>query len=209
MGSRGASSGKGKGKATASQKATNARDIENMNEAQLDKEIEKTQRIIDFHNTVMENNSLDTAETRAMREAFPLGVGMTTAAQQRKQAQVNERDAKKAAAYTEALDAKKAAETRMQTLQDAKKKVQGTGKTQKQIREDKVKKAVESTPKTLSWKTTQKGGWSNGGYAPKIIKAGNIEIHGSGGLYTVFKDGKQVGRTDKLSKAKAWAERNK
>lgn len=203
MGSRGASSGKGK------QKATNATAIENMNEAQLNNEISKTQREIDRLDKIMSKNSLDTAETRAMREAFPLGVGMTTAAQQRKQAQVNDRDAKKAAAYTDALNAKKAAETRLTALNKAKNSVKGTGKTQKELNAEKVKKAVDSTPKTLSWKTTQKGGWSNGGYAPKIIKAGNIEIHGSGGLYTIFKDGKQVGRTDKLSKAKAWAERNK
>ena len=203
MGSRGASSGKGK------QKATNATAIENMNEAQLDKEISKTQREIGRLDKIIDKNSLDTAETRAMREAFPLGVGYATAAQQRKQAQANERDVKKAVAYTDALNAKKAAETRLAALNKAKGSVKGTGKTQKEINAEKTKKAVESTPKTLSWKTTQKGGWSNGGYAPKIIKAGNIEIHGSDGLYTIFKDGKQVGRTDKLSKAKAWAERNK
>ena len=208
MGSRGAGSGRGSG-AGGKQKATNARDIENMNEAQLDKEIAKTQRTIDRLDAVMDKNSLDSAESRAMREAFPLGVGMRTAAQQRKQAAINERDVQRAKAYTDALDSKTAAETRLKALQDAKKKVKGTGKTQKQIREEKTKKAVASTPKTLTWKTTQKGGWVNGGYAPKIIKAGNVEIHSFGGVHELWKDGKQIGRTDKLSKAKAAAERIK
>lgn len=203
MGSRGASSGKGK------QKATNARDIENMNEAQLNKEIAKTQRNIDRLDAVMNKNSLDSAESRAMREAFPLGVGMRTEAQKRKQAAANERDVKKAVAFTDAMDSKKAAETRLTALEKAKKQVKGTGKTQKQINAEKAKKAVESTPKTLTWKTTQKGGWVNGGYAPKIMKAGNVEIHSFGGIYELWKDGKQIGRTDKLSKAKAAAERIK
>ena len=209
MGSRGAGSGRSGSGSAVAQKATNAKAIENMNEAQLDKEIAKTQQEIDYYDRVMDRNSLETEEQRAMREAFPLGAGYTTAAQQRKQAEANERDVKKAVAYTDAYDAKKAAETRLDSLNKAKSVVKGTGKTSNQIREERAKKIVESTPKTLSWTTTQKGGWSNGGYAPKIIKAGNIEIHGSGGLYTIFKDGKQVGRTDKLAKAKAWAERNK
>ena len=207
MGSRGA--GSGRGASASQQKATNARDIENMNEAQLNKEIAKTQRTIDKLDSVMKKNSLDSAESRAMREAFPLGVGMRTAAQQRKQAAINERDVQKAKAYTDALDSKKAAETHLKALQDAKKQIAGTGKTQKQIREEKAKKAVANTPKTLKWKTTQKGGWVNGGFAPKIMKAGNVEIHSFGGIYELWKDGKQVGRTDKLSKAKAAAERLK
>ena len=197
----------GRSSRTAAQKATKAVAIENMNEAQLDKEIAATQRTIASLDKVMKSNSLDDSESRAMRGAFPLGVGMRTEAQKKKQAAVNERDAKKAAKFTEALEKKKAAESRLKALQAAKKKVAGTGKTEKQIKTEAVKKAVKETPTSLKWKTTQKGGWVNGGYAPKIIKAGNIEIHGSGGFYTIFKDGKQIGRTDKLNKAKAAAEK--
>ena len=182
----------GRSSRTAAQKATKAVAIENMNEAQLDKEIAATQRTIASLDKVMKSNSLDDSESRAMRGAFPLGVGMRTEAQKKKQAAVNERDAKKAAKFTEALEKKKAAESRLK---------------EKQIKTEAVKKAVKETPTSLKWKTTQKGGWVNGGYAPKIIKAGNIEIHGSGGFYTIFKDGKQIGRTDKLNKAKAAAEK--
>lgn len=35
------------------------------------------------------------------------------------------------------------------------------------------------------------------------------EIHGSSGLYTIYKNGRMIGTTDKLSKAKAYAERKK
>ena len=204
MGSRGAGSGRN---ASGNQKATNAKSIENMNEAQLDNEIAKAQRNIDNLDKVMNKNSLDTAENRAMREAFPLGVGNRSEAQEKALSQKIESDVNKAVAYTNASDKKSAEQSRLKALQDAKSKIAGTGKTEKQMQTEAVKKAVSETPKTLKWQTTQKGGWANGGYAPKIIKAGNIEIHSAGSLYTVYQDGKMIGRTDKLNKAKAAAER--
>ena len=194
-------------------KATKARDISKMNETQLDQEIEKTQAIIDQANRKMGNNDItNNADAKAMREAFPLGVGGDGWSEQRKKARDRglERDLNRAKAYTDAYSQKESAETRLKALEKAKKQVKGTDKTVSDIQKEKTKSAVENTPKTLKWKTTQKGGWtSTGGYAPKIIKAGNIEIHGSSGMYTIFKDGVRQGSTDKLSTAKAYAERIK
>lgn len=210
----GGSGGGGSSLANASsnqpkQEATNARFIENMNEAQLKDEIARAKRDITRAEKTMDKNSItNTAEARAMREAFPLGYGGKTEKQIAQMGKMNERDAHKAKTYTEAYSEKKSAETRIDKLEKALNQVKGTGKTQKEIRSEKTKQAVESAPKSLAWKTTSKGGYtSNGGYHPKIIKAGNFEIHGSSGYYSIYRDGKQVGSTNKLSTAKAYAER--
>lgn len=194
---------------TTTQQATNARFIENMNEVQIDNEIAQAKRdIARAESTMGRNNITNTAEAKAMREAFPLGYGGKTETQIAKMGKMNERDAHKAKTYTEAWSDKKSAETRLEKLEQAKKSVKGTGKTQKQINAEKTKNAVESAPKSLTWKTMNKGGYtSNGGYQPKVIKAGNFEIHGTSGFYSVYRDGKQVGRTNKLSTAKAFAEK--
>ena len=191
------------------QQATNARLIENMNEAQINNEIAQTKRdIAKAESAIGRNNITNTAEARAMREAFPLGYGGKTEKQIAQIGKLNERDAHKAKAYTEAWSDKKSAETRLEKLEQAKKAVKGTGKTQKQINAEKQKNAVETAPKSLTWKTTNKGSYTaTGGYQPKIIKAGNFEIHGTSGYYTIYRDGKEVGSANKLSTAKAFAER--
>ena len=203
--------GRGSSKAGGTtQKATKARNIENMNEAQLNKEISKTQRTIDRANSTMNKNNISaTSEAKAMREAFPLGVGGDGWSKERTKARNRglEADANKAKRFTEAYSEKAAAETRLKALESAKKQVKGTDKTVSQIKTERTNKAVKDTQSTLKWKTTQKGGWANGGYKPKIIKAGNIEVHGSDGLYMIYENGKLLGRTDKLAKAKAYAER--
>lgn len=194
------------------QTPTNARDIENMNEAQLNQEIQNAKAAISRAEKVMgENDIANTAEARAMREAFPGGVGGDGWSKERIKARNKglERDAVKAKRFTDAYSQKEAVETRLKNLENAKKQVAGTGKTVQEIKAEAVKKVVSSTPNTLKWKTTQKGGWNNGGYKPKIISAGKFEIHGSDGLYTIFENGKQIGRTDKLSKAKAFVEKRK
>ena len=212
--------GRGKSKASGGSasgggnnlKPTKARDIENMNEAQLDKEIKDAKANISRVEKIMsKNNIINTADAKAMQKAFPLGVGGDGWSAERTKARNKglERDAVKAKAYTEAYTKKETFETRLKNLEKAKKKVAGTGKTSKQIREENQTRAIKNTVKTLKWKTTQKGGWSNGGYKPKIISAGEFEIHGSAGLYSIFKNGNLLGRTDKLSKAKAYVERKK
>lgn len=203
--------GSGKAAPSVKQAPTTAKFIENMNEAQINEEIAKAKREIkDAEKAMGKNNITNTAEAKAMREAFPLGYGASTEKQIAKMGKTNERDAHKAKAYTEAYTKKQTAQTRIENLEKAKKEVSGTGKTQKQINAEKAKKAVETAPKSLKWKTTEKGGWvAGGGYKPKVIKAGNMEIHGESGYYRVFKDGKLIGTTSKLASAKAIAEKKK
>ena len=205
--------GRGSSKAggeNTSQKATKSVNIENMNEAQLDKEIAKAERQIERAEKTMEANG-QTAADKARQEAFPLGVGGDgwTAQRRRQETRNIERSVSRAAKYTEAYENKKAAETRLKSLRNAKDKVAGTGKTLSQIKNEEISKAVKETPKTLKWKTVQKGGFSNGGYSPKIIQAGSFEIRGSDGMYSIFENGKLLGRTDKLSKAKTYVEKKK
>ena len=193
------------------QEPTKAVKIENMNEAQLNAEIRKTERAIDRAEKTMNSNSvLNRGSERAMRDAFPLGAGGDgwSSSRRRQNSREISRNVSSAKKYTEAADKKTAAETRLQKLKDAKKQVQGTGKTQAKIRAEATKKAVNNTKTTMKWKTTQKGGWSNGGYSPKVIKSGNYEIHGSDGLYSVYKDGRRIGSTSKLSSAKSYVERD-
>lgn len=192
--------------------ATNARAIENMNETQIDNEIKNIKALITrLDKTMNKNDAYNSEENKAMREAFPVGVGGDGWSKQRIKARNKsiERDVKRASVYTEAYEQKESAKKRLETLEDVKKQISGTGKTQKQLNEERVQKAIKNTTTTLKWKTTQKGGWDNGAYSPKIIKAGNIEIHGSNGLYTIYQNGKRLGSTDKLSKAKAYAEKIK
>lgn len=206
------SSGVGGAASGNNSKPTKARDIENMNEAQLDKEIKDARANISRAEKIMsKNNITNNAAAKAMQDAFPLGVGGDGWSAERVKARNKglERDVVKAKAYTEAYTQKEASETRLKNLENAKKQVAGTGKTLKQIREEKQAQAIKNTAKTLTWKTTQKGGWVNGAYKPKIISAGEFEIHGSDGLYSIFKNGTLLGRTDKLSKAKAYVERKK
>lgn len=211
MGGRGSSSGKAGGgggggikaeQNTTTQQATNAKAIENMNEAQLDNEIAKQQKIIASADKVMGN----TPKSENIG-VIPLGQ-VTRGKTQAQKDKIIERSTNQAKKFTEAYDKKKMAETTLKNLQKAKKEISGTGKTQKQINSERTKKAVKSAPKALKWETTTKGGYTaNGGYQPKIIKAGNFEIHGTNGYYTVYRNGKQVGSVNKLSTAKALAER--
>lgn len=201
--------GRGRSKA-GEQKPTNARAIENMNEAQIDKEIRASERAIErAEKTMTANNVAGQSSERALQEAFPLGAGGDgwSAARRRQNRQAITKNVNMAKKYSEASNKKAAEEKRLKALQEAKKQVHGTGKTQAQIREDAARKAVANAPKTMKWKTTQKGGWANGGYSPKIISSGDIEIRSFGGSYLIYKSGKQVGSASKLGLAKAYAER--
>lgn len=186
------------------QKPTKAKFIENMNEAQLDLEIAKQQRIIDSADRVMENTPKFENIGAMPLDQFTRG---KTKAQVDK---IIERSTSQAKKYTDAYEKKKSAERTLKNLQKAKKEVTGTGKTQKELKEETKKKTQSSTQQTLKWQTKSKGGWSNGGYSPKVIKAGNLEIHGSDGFYSIYKDGKlKMQGINKLSMAKTYAEKLK
>ena len=155
MGGRGGSSGsKGGGggggikaeQNTTTQQATNAKAIENMNEAQLDNEIAKQQKIIANADKVMGN----TPKSENIG-VIPLGQ-LTRGKTQAQKDKIIERSTNQAKKFTEAYDKKKMAETKLKNLQKAKKEISGTEKTQKDLRNEKKKQAAK---KSGDWKSTR------------------------------------------------------
>lgn len=157
------------------QKATRAVQIENMNEAQLNKEIAKAERVIDRAERQMEKSGQQTALGRGLSEQFPLGVGGDgwTAARRRQFNRDTERTVRNAADFTKAMQDRDNAQNRLNQLNKALEDVKGTGKTQSQIREERVQKEVRDTKSTLRWKTVQQSSFNGSSYTPKIIKAGD------------------------------------
>ena len=166
--------------------ATNARSIENMNEAQLDKEIARTKKKIGSYD-------------KAMSES-----------QKRTQFERMDRVVDKAVSYTSAYDKKQSAQSRLSKLQKAKKQVSGTGKTQSELAakaKSAAKKNALKSSDSLKWKTTNKGGYTaDGGYMSKEISAGGFKIRGTSGAFTVYDGAKRIGGASKLSDAKALLE---
>ena len=182
------------------QTAMNARDVENMNEAQLDEEIAKTKSQIAKYDKAMGNNDItNTAQNKAMQEAFPLGAGgsgWSESAKRRKEASI-ESDTRKAASYTQAYDAKQAAEKRLKVLEDAKKRISGTGKTEKQIKKETIDKKAKSGG--LTWKSSKNG-------TQGIYDAGDYRItHNAGGSF-ILHVGEKTFFYNSLKEAKAMAQ---
>ena len=191
---------------------TKATAVENMNEAQLDIEIRRAERSLASAQQAMAKYGTSTQYQKAMQEAFPLGAGGDGWTQ----ARINQRNrdiettVKNAAKFTDAYDRAQTAQRRIEVLQKAKTTVAGTGKTSKEIADEKARQYVQSTATTLKWKTTQKYEFTGSSYRPQIISAGDMRIEGGHGLtYNVYKGDKLVGRASKLSMAKAIAERKK
>lgn len=188
--------------------ATNARSIENMNEAQLDKEISKLQYKIKNLDASMNRSLEESGYSKAMRDYFPLspgGAGWSKAGKTRLE---KERTAslKKAKNYVDAHAQKEIAAKKLSELQKAKKRVHGTGKTQAELAA-KAKSAAIKSSDALKWKTTNKGGYTaDGGYMSKEISAGGFKIQGSSGYFDVYDGSKRIGGASKLSDAKAFVE---
>lgn len=188
--------------------ATNARSIENMNEAQLDKEISKLQDKIKNLDSSMSRSLEESGYSKSMREAFPLSSGGDGWSKAGRSRQEKERTAslKKAKNYVDARAQKETAAKRLSELQKTKKQVSGTGKTQSQLSKS-AKAAATKSGDALKWKTTNKGGYtSDGGYMSKEISAGSYKIRGSGGVFRIYDGSKQIGGASKLSDAKAFVE---
>lgn len=144
------------GKASAKQNPTNAKAIENMNEAQLDIEIAKQQKIIDSADRVMGNTP-----KQENIGAIPLGQ-LTRGKTQAQKDKIIERSVNQVKKYTDAYDKKEAAETRLKSLQKAKKEVSGTGKTQKDLLSEKKKQAAKSSGDWKSVRTKEGTMYSQG-----------------------------------------------
>ena len=125
------------GRGAASQTATNARAVENMNGAQLDKEIAKTKaKLTAATNQRAAAGAAASAIGADMREAFPLGsAGLDRRAANKIAGGMAERSVSAAKKLSEAIDRQKNAEKRLEVLQKARKEVGNSGKTQKQLRE--------------------------------------------------------------------------
>lgn len=166
--------------------ATNVRNIENMNEAQLNNEIARTKKKIGSYD-------------KAMSES-----------QKRTQFERMDRVVDKAVSFTSAYDKKQSAQNRLSELQKAKKQVSGTGKTQSELAakaKNTAKKNALKSSNSLKWKTTNKGGYTaDGGYMSKEISAGSYKIRGSSGVFRIYDGSKQIGGASKLSDAKAFVE---
>lgn len=188
--------------------ATNARSIENMNEAQLDKEISKIQDKIKNLDASMSRNLEESGYSKSMRESFPLSSGGDGWSKAGRSRQEKERTAslKKAKNYVDARAQKETAAKRLSELQKAKRQVSGTGKTQSQLSKS-AKVAATKSGDALKWKTTNKGGYtSDSGYMSKEISAGSYKIRGSSGVFRIYDGSKQIGGASKLSDAKAFVE---
>lgn len=188
--------------------ATNARSIENMNEAQLDKEISKFQDKIKNLDSSMSRSLEESGYSKSVREAFPLSSGGDGWSKAGRSRQEKERTAslKKAKNYVDARAQKETAAKKLSELQKAKKQVSGTGKTQSQLSKS-AKAAATKSSDALKWKTTNKGGYtSDGGYMSKEISAGSYKIRGSSGVFRIYDGSKQIGGASKLSDAKAFVE---
>ena len=180
-----------------------------MNEAQLDREIAKTEKKINRLDSSMRKNLEESGYSKSMREAFPLSSGGDGWSKAGRNRQEKERTAslKKAKNYVDARKQKETAEKRLSEMQKAKKQVHGSGKTQSQLSRETRATAVKNNSGALKWKTTNKGGYTaDGGYMSKEISSGNYKIRGSSGVFRIYDGSKQIGSASKLNDAKAFIE---
>ena len=200
----------GRGSSNPGSKATNARDINNMNEAQIDKEIKKAERQLHSAERQYEKNIGESANSKAMRDAFPLGSGgLTKSDAERFAANVSERELARSKRVVEAIQKREAAKKRIERLNAAKGKVKGTNKTVNQLEKEKAEQRSKSTQTTMKWSISQKSErTANGGLKPRIIKSGDYEIRGNSILH-VMHAGKEIGVASSLKGAKELAENHK
>lgn len=187
------------------QKPTKAKLIENMNEAQIDEEIERQREIIQRAERTMQGNDItQTADAKAWREAFPLGAGGSGWSQSRinQRYQQMERDSRMAGRFNEAYKAREAAQARLEALEKAKRQVSGTGKTQRQLNEERIK-AAENAPKSQTWKPSKRG-------STRVYTSskGHEITHAPGGFFILRAGGREY-FFDKLKQAQAASERLK
>lgn len=189
-------------KENASEKATNARFVENMNAAQLEQEIKRKQDAILKSQEKMNKNG-ESEQMRAKREAFPLGVGASgwSESRRRQHEKLLKNDLERANQFSLAYQEKQRLEAELNTLQKARQDVGETGKTQNQLKQEK-EEPLKKSNSTRKWTQTAKESRENSSYTPKKISSGDYDITGRSGFYRVFYKGQLIGNTDNLNKAK-------
>ena len=201
IGGRGARSSKG----ASAIKATNAKFVENMNEAQIQQEINKIQNKLDRLDKQIDKLRTPTQYEQFMAENFPLGAGQTDKAGINRLAKSNEKSLKNATQLKEALAEQETANKQLKILQNAQKQVQGTGKTQKEIQAQKEKSSIKNNAPTRKWSKTQKESFTGGGLTPQVMQSGDYKLVGKS-IIRIYKNNTLIGQTDKMSKAKAFVE---
>lgn len=189
---------------TDNQTPTRAVQIENMNEAQLEQEIAKSVRKIEhLQKTMNANLSSNTANVGLI----PLNQ-LNGYNDKNKNSEESKRKAdkqitstvNKAVAYTKAKADYDAEKKRNKALNEALNTVKGTGKTAKQIKDEKLAKIAKNS--TMKWeKSIQKGQFGN----VTIRKSGAYEIR-TGAMSLVYKNGERVYTANKLKDAIAFVE---
>lgn len=198
--------GKSGGKrATAGQVATKAIHVDNMNEAQLNAEIAKSDRKLQRLEKTMRAN-LDSGgsdigliplnQLNGYNDKTKNSGGARAKADKQIQSTVN-----KAAAYTKAKTEYDYEKRRNDALNKALNTVKGTGKTTKQLKDEKLAKAGKNS--AMNWtKSTQKGQFGN----VTVRKSGDFEIRTMDGTSFIYKNGNRIGMTKKVKDATAFVE---
>ena len=178
--------------------------IENMNEAQLEQEIAKSDRKLLLLKKTMIDNLVDKTPDVGL---IPLNQingyndkTKNTAKAQRKADKLITSTVNKSVAYTKAKANFDAEKKHNNALNKALNAVKGTGKTTKQIKDEKLADIAKKS--TMKWeKSTQKGQFGN----VTIRKSGAYEIR-TGAMSHIYKNGERIGMTNKLKEAIAFVE---
>ena len=178
--------------------------IENMNEAQLEQEIAKSDRKLLRLKKILIDNLVDETPNVGL---IPLNQingyndkNKNSEEAKRKSDKQITSTVNKAVAYTKAKADYDAEKKRNKSLNEALNTVKGMGKTAKQIKDEKLAKIAKNS--TMKWeKSTQKGQFGN----VTIRKSGAYEIR-TGAMSHIYKNGERIGMTNKLKEAIAFVE---
>lgn len=179
--------------------------IENMNEAQLEQEIAKSDRKLLLLKKTMIDNLVDKTPDVGL---IPLNQingyndkNKNSEEAKRKSDKQITSTVNKAVAYTKAKANFDAEKKHNDALNKALNAVKGAGKTTKQIKDEKLADIAKKS--TMKWeKTTQKGQFGN----VTVRKSGAFVIRSTGSVFFIYKNGKQIGMTNKLRDATAFVE---
>ena len=192
-------------KRAVGQTPTKAIQIENMNEAQLKREIAKSNKKLErLQKTMNANLGGNTPNVGLIPLNQLNGYNYKTknsAEARRKADKQMTSTVNKAVAQTKAKTEYDAEKKHNDALNKALNTVKGTGKTINQIKDEKLANVAKNS--TIKWeKSTQKGQFGN----VTVRKSGDFEIRTTGGTSFIYKNGKQIGMTNKLKDATAFVE---
>ena len=193
------------GKDVVGQTPTKAIQVENMNEAQLKQEIAKSNKKLErLQKTMNANLGGNTPNVGLIPLNQLNGYNDKTknsAEARRKADKQMTSTVNKAVAYTKAKTEYDVEKKHNDALNKALNTVKGTGKTTKQIKDEKLTNIAKNS--TIKWeKSTQKGQFGN----ITVRKSGDFEIHTTGGTSFIYKNSKQIGMTNKVKDATAFVE---